>query len=96
MDNLKYHKTYAEEDVPKGLYKFKKAQLHKYLQSKGIPYNAFDTDKILLSRAREHIKNLYKFECVKLAEEQGHKVVFTATCYLDLQPIKLVVRVLLL
>lgn len=57
-------------------------------------YNVEVYDSITVSEAKmifcEHVFWNVPFEVVKLAEEQGHIVLFTPPCYSDLQPIELV------
>ena len=41
-------------------------------------HDAKDTKKILVALAKDCIGKHCKFECIELAEAQGHKAVFTA------------------
>jgi transposase len=87
MDNAKYHKTYPK-DIPK-VSKLRKAELQAFLERKSIAYGARDTVAILSEKARDHIEKREKRECEALAEEQGHKVLWTPPYHSDIQPIEL-------
>ena len=76
MDNAKCHKTHSD-DVPKPA-KLKKKASQEWSESAGVACDARDTKKILVMLAKDYITMHCKFECVELAEAQGHKVVFTA------------------
>jgi transposase len=88
MDNAKYHKTYPDS-IPK-FYKLNKQAIVEWFQAHGVAFEGNDTKKILLDKARKYIADNVQYECVQLAEEKGHRVVFTPPCYSDLQPIELV------
>lgn len=88
MDNASYHCTYADR-VPK-VYKAKTTQLTEYLTSVGIEVESADTLPILREKANAYIKEYEQWECVRLAEEYGHEVLFTPAYHSDLQPIELV------
>lgn len=88
MDNAKYHCTFAE-DVPK-VYKLKKEELVHYLQSVNVRIDPSDTVAILKQKANKYVQENEQWEIVKLAEERGHKVLFTPAYHSDLQPIELV------
>ena len=89
MDNAKYHTAYGDE-IPK-VSKMKKKELQKYLRKKKIP---FDKKKDLVislkEKARQHIKMNERKLVERMAEEKGHKVLFTPPYYSDLQPIEYV------
>jgi transposase len=87
MDNAKYHKTYPSS-VPK-VSQIRKAAIQEYLESKGVAYGAKDTVAILRDIARKTIETMERRECVLLAEEQGHTVMFTPSYHSDIQPIEL-------
>jgi transposase len=88
MDNAKYHKTY-DASVPK-LSKTNKAPLQQWMRHVSCEYDDIDLKKVLVKKCRAFIVEKFKYECVQLAENQSHRVVFTAPCYSDLQPIELV------
>ena len=88
MDNAKYHKTY-DASVPK-VYRMNKAPLIAWLQSVDVECDERDTMVILKAKAKKYITECCVYECVQLAEAQGHTVVFTPPYYSDLQPIELV------
>jgi ribosomal protein L30/L7E len=87
MDNAKYHKTYPK-DIPK-VSKLRKLELQAFLELKSIAYGATDTVAILSEKARDHVDKHEKIECIKLAEAQGHTVLFTPPYHSDIQPIEL-------
>ena len=86
MDNAKYHCTYPD-DVPKGAKK-KKIDFINYCQSRNIPINPTDTIPMIKEKMKEKMKQ-EKMVCELLAEERGHKVLFTPPCHSDFQPIEL-------
>lgn len=86
-DGAKYHKTYLA-DIPK-VSKLRKTGTRSFLNRKGVAYASTDTVAILHAKAREYIELHEKRECEALAEEQGHKVLWTPPYYSDFQPIKL-------
>jgi transposase len=88
MDNAKYHKTFGPH-VPK-VYQLKKEQVREYLTSKSIAFTEEDTAPLLKAKANAYIRENEQMECVRLAEMQGHQVLFTPAYHSDLQPIELV------
>jgi hypothetical protein len=88
MDNAAYHKVYGSH-VPK-CGKMQKQECIDYLHSKGIETEAECSAVVLKVRTKAWIVANEKFECVRLAEEQGHRVLFTPPYHSDLQPIELV------
>ena len=87
MDNARYHQTYGDW-VPK-VYKAKKERLQEYLTFRGVGFNQSDTLSILQAKARKCIEDYEMIETERLAENEGHKVLWTAPGYSDLQPIEL-------
>jgi transposase len=87
MDNAAYHKVYGSH-VPKWG-KLRKQECIDFLSSKGIEVEARCPAVVVKARTKEWILANEKFECVRLAEEQGHKVLFTPPYHSDLQPIEL-------
>ena len=85
MDNASYHKTYVDK-YPTS--KWRKADYIAFCTRKEIPIESTDTIPIMAGKIREY-KSRQKMHCVLLAEEQGHKVVFTPPHHSDLQPIEL-------
>lgn len=88
LDNAKYHLVY-EEHVPKPG-RMKKQEVIDWLQSNDIPHSATDTAPILRQKVKDWIAANEKIAVERLAEEQGHKVLFTPPYHSDLQPIELV------
>jgi hypothetical protein len=77
-------------DTPKA-YKMKKEQMLQFLQDKEVPEvkpNMSASELRML--VRDWIAKNVLIEVVRLAEEQGHKVVYTAPYHSDLQPMELV------
>ena len=64
--------------------------MQAFLLDKGVAFSNGETKPLLVKKARTFIEDNCKYECVTLAEQQGHTVVFSAPCYSDLQPIELV------
>jgi transposase len=87
MDNATYHLAYRKE-VPK-VYKMNKLPLQEYLQNVGVEYSATDTVPMLQRKARKYIEDHETPECIRLAENRGHTILWTAPGYSDLQPIEL-------
>ncbi|KAG7356089.1 DDE superfamily endonuclease [Nitzschia inconspicua] len=87
MDNASYHKF--KSAAPK-LGKMKKQDIKEWLQGKGVPLQDNMTALDLRESARKYIKESIPMDCVKAAEEMGHKVLFTPPYHSDLQPIELV------
>jgi hypothetical protein len=87
MDNAAYHKLYGSH-VPKWG-KLRKQECIDFLLSKGFEVEARCPAVVVKARTKEWILANEKFECVRLAEEQGHKVLFTPPYHSDLQPIEL-------
>ncbi|KAG7371863.1 DDE superfamily endonuclease [Nitzschia inconspicua] len=87
MDNASYHKV--KSAAPK-LGKMKKQEIKEWLQGKGVPLQDNMTALALRECARKYIKESIPMDCVKAAEEMGHKVLFTPPYHSDLHPIELV------
>lgn len=85
MDNAGYHCTFPD-DVPKGVKK--KVDYINYCTSRNIPVNPCDTIPMLKAKMKEKMSQ-EKMLCEVLAEERGHKVLFTPPCHSDFQPIEL-------
>jgi hypothetical protein len=75
MDNAAYHKTYPST-IPK-VARMKRAEVVAYLEGKSIVYDPKDTVNVLKQNIRTYITDHEMRECELLAEEQGHKVLFT-------------------
>ena len=88
LDNAAYHLVKGP-DVPKPG-RMKKAELQQYLTEKGVTWDAGDSAVMLRSKVKEWINNNEPAEIVRLAEEQGHQVLFTPPYHSDFQPIELV------
>ena len=87
LDNAKYHCIYGSH-IPK-IHRMKKQDCINYLSEKGV---AFPNDMLaiqLKKLVQEHIKQHEKYEIVRLAELQGHQVLFTPPYHSDFQPIEL-------
>jgi transposase len=87
MDNEAYHKVYGDH-VPKWS-TMRKQECMEFLHSKGIKLESEYSAVVLKVLVKDWILANEKFECVRLAEEQGHKVLFTPPYHSDLQPIEL-------
>ncbi|KAG7338658.1 DDE superfamily endonuclease [Nitzschia inconspicua] len=87
MDNASYHKV--KSAAPK-LGKMKKQEIKEWLQGKGVPLQDNMSALALRECARKYIIETIPMDCVKAAEEMGHKVLFTPPYHSDLQPIELV------
>ena len=85
MDNASYH-CVLPPSVPK--LNAKKQVLVEYLQSKGIEFSPEETLVVIRQRVKL-AKAMEKPMTVLLAEEAGHKVLFTPPYHSDLQPIEL-------
>jgi len=85
-DNAAYHLVY-NESVPKPA-KMRKEECIAYLNSKGVAFHPGSSVLMLKAMIRDYIKGHEKPEIVRLAEEQGHKVMFTPPHHSDLQPIE--------
>jgi hypothetical protein len=85
--NAAYHRVYGEH-VPKPA-QMKKAECIVYLKDKNIDVDETSSRLQLQRDVREYIKTNEKIEIVRLAEEEGHKVLFTPPYHSDLQPIEL-------
>jgi DDE superfamily endonuclease len=87
MDNAQYHKVYGP-DVPKA-YKMTKKQCLDWLTKKCVDINS---RRWTLLDARTAVRDWVvaneKPECIRLAEEKGHRVLFTPPYHSDLQPIE--------
>jgi len=88
MDNAAYHVVFGEQ-VPV-LSKMKREDCRRYLESKNTPYPSNATVAILKALVKTTIVMQEKRECVRLAEENGHTILFTPPYHSDLQPIELV------
>lgn len=66
-----------------------KQEFIDFLLSKGIKVEAEYSTVMVKAQTKEWSLANEKFECVRLAEEQGHKVLFTPPHHSDLQPIEL-------
>lgn len=87
MDNAKYHKVYGP-GVPKA-YKMNKKQCLDWLTGKGIDTGGRRWSLLDARTAvRDWVLNNEKPECIRLAEEKGHRVLFTPPYHSDLQPIE--------
>jgi transposase len=87
MDNAAYHKLYGSH-VPKWG-KLRKQECIDFLLSKGFEVEARCPAVVVKARTKEWILANEKFECVRLAEEQGHKALFTPPYHSDHQSIEL-------
>ena len=85
VDNAKYHRAYPP-GYPKST--DKKEFYVAFCLMEGIPITDTDTLPILKAKVAE-FKKQHKMQCEVLAEQQGHKVVFTPPYHSDLQPIEL-------
>ena len=85
LDNAKYHKVYGAH-VPK-VAKLKKQQCIDYFLEKNLPVNENMSAVELKQLVCAHILKHEKCEIEKLAEDAGHKVLFTPPYHSDLQPI---------
>ena len=88
MDNARYHQVYGPE-VPK-VWLLKKPELQQYLMSIGVPFDPQETKTMLRAKAKKWIQENKVWETVRLANEAGHQILWTAPGYSDLQPIELV------
>jgi hypothetical protein len=88
LDNAAYHLVNGP-NVPKPG-RMKKAELQQYLTENGVAWDAGDSAVMLRSKVKEWINNNEPAEIVRLAEEQGHQVLFTPPYHSDFQPIELV------
>ena len=88
MDNAGYHKTY-HPSLPKP-YKMNKKPCHDFLTARGVPFTGKEYVVELRDMVRKWIVTYEKFQCVALAEQKGHKVLWTPPYHSDLQPIELV------
>lgn len=86
MDNASYHCT-LPADVPK--YNSRKAVMQEYLRSKGLTVLERETKPLLRSRIKAYVAANVKLQTVRLAEEAGHRVLFTPPYHSDFQPIEL-------
>lgn len=87
MDNASYHKV---KTAAPNLGRMKKAELMQWLTEQGVTLEDGLTALEVRSKAREYIKTSIPMDCCKLAEEAGHKVLFTPPYHSDIQPIELV------
>ena len=85
MDNASYHKGYLDQ-YPKS--NAKKAEFVAFCTAKNIDFDRRDTRPILRDKIRAY-KKTQKMACELIAEEHGHKVLFTPPYHSDLQPIEL-------
>lgn len=88
LENAAYHKA-KPPSTPKPN-KMRKSDVLLKLQEYGISYDEEVSSmeaKILL---REHIERHVPIDIVKIAEDHGHRVLFTPPYFSDLQPIELV------
>ena len=88
MDNASYHKT-PPEGTP-APQKMKKQEVVDYLSRNGIEFPCGATCHLLKSTLKKHIAQTVQAEVVSLAEQRGHKVLFTPPYHSDLQPIELI------
>ena len=88
MDNASYHMMRAE-GTPK-VNKLKKADAIAWLRSQGVEVNVQLSALQIKAKVSEYIKNFVPYEVVRLAEQQGHRVLFTPPYMSELQPIELV------
>jgi len=88
MDNAEYHKGYGSE-VPKWN-KLSKQECIEFLLSKGIEIGPLYSAIVLKTLVKDWIFANEKYECVRLAEELGHKVLFIPPYHSDLQPLELI------
>lgn len=87
MDNAKYHKVYGP-NVPKA-YKMTKRACLEWLTRKGIDISGRRWTLLDARTAvRDWVAENEKPECIRLAEEKGHRVLFTPPYHSDLQPIE--------
>lgn len=86
MDNASYHKAPAPDTPhPNSM---NKAELIEFLSSKGIPMSPGEYVASLRVKARDWIARNIKDHCTLLAEERGHKVLYTPPYHSELQPIE--------
>jgi len=64
--------------------------MHKWLLEQGVTLEEELTAVELRKKVREYIEHSIPMDCCKLAEEAGHKVLFTPPYHSDIQPIELV------
>lgn len=86
MDNASYHKSRVGYE-PIG--KMRKQDALNKLNALGVTYEDGITAMEAKSLLRDWFQWNAKLEVVHLAEEAGHKVMFTPPRYPDLQPIEL-------
>ena len=71
--------------------KMKKNECLEYLIENQIPHRSGQVSAVELKKlVRKHIKETEKPHVVQLAEQEGHKVLFTPPYHSDFQPIELV------
>ena len=85
MDNASYHKGYVDK-YPKA--NARKAEFVAFCVAKNIDFDVRDTKPILRDKVRAY-KKTQKTACELMAEEHGHKVLYTPPYHSDLQPIEL-------
>jgi hypothetical protein len=88
LDNAAYHCVYGE-DVPKW-HKLKKQECIDYLTAQSIDFAPTMTAMEIKQLVKAFIINNVKIEVDRLAEKDGHTVLFTPAYHSDLQPIELV------
>lgn len=87
MDNAAYHKSYGSH-VPKWR-KMPKQECLDFLESKGVPADHSRGSRVLLvALVEKWVVANEKFECVRLAEAEGHMLLFTPPFHSDLQAIE--------
>ena len=87
MDNAKYHKK-LPDDVPRMT--DKKNDLQEACRKYGMDVSANLTKAMLWEKLHQHIQANISPVIVKMAEDEGHEVLFTPPHFSDLQPIETV------